>query len=504
MIQKKYIAALLIGLGSMLTSSCKKYLDVKRNSQETFIETADDCQRLLDNYDVMNKSYPSDGEASADDYYLNLNRYNQQDPENQSLYGWAADAQRKTAATQWQGPYKVVYYANLVLDNLEKVKGTADQSTLNSIKGTALFFRAFTFWSIAQLYAESYSPGGANGGPGIPLRLSADMNVVVGRGTVTQTYSRIIQDLNEAVTLLPVTSVISSRPNKAAAYAMLARTYLCMEDYPNALANATAALQLNSKLLDYNTISTTSLTPFTRFNDEVIFQAIMTPLVMLNPGSVSSPTARINGELYALYDANDLRKTIFFKANTISVTLQDADFPNDPTKKKTVSLADGTYRFTGNYEQVSNASLFVGLTVDELFLIKAECSARANNVTDAMKTLNDLLVTRWKKVNNVTTYTNMTATSVDEALTKILAERRKELVMRGQRWTELRRLNKDPRFKKDLMRQTKTVTFTGTNLVPVRTETVDATYTLPANDLRFVLLIPREVIVITGMEQNKR
>ncbi|MGI8583213.1 MAG: RagB/SusD family nutrient uptake outer membrane protein, partial [Chitinophagaceae bacterium] len=64
---------------------------------------------------------------------------------------------------------------------------------------------------------------------------------------------------------------------------------------------------------------------------------------------------------------------------------------------------------------------------------------------------------------------------------------RKELVFRGQRWFDLRRLNKDPRFAKTLTRK----------LNGKITE-------LPANDPRYTEYIPLDVIGFTGMQQNMR
>jgi hypothetical protein len=212
---------------------------------------------------------------------------------------------------------------------------------------------------------------------------------------------------------------------------------------------------LYSTLIDYNTISKTSLTPFSRFNDEVIFHTTISGASPVLPSR-----AKINRNLYASYDANDLRKVIFFKAVA-------------PEQK-----------FSGNYNPVTSTQFFNGLATDEIYLIRAECFARAGNITDAMADLNTLMKKRW--VNTVT-YPIITASSADEALIKVLTERRKELLFRGIRWSDLRRLNKDPRLQVTLSR-----TIAG------------ITYTLPPNDLRYVLLIPKPVLDNTDLQQNPR
>ena len=441
--------------------SCEKYLDIKTDSQQVLIESSVDCQRLLDNYAVLNVDYPSDGEASAGDHFLTDASYSSRSNEDRGIYTWQPTVFRSLATAQWKPCYFKIYNTNLVLEALDELSDNPEQPTLNGLRGAALFYRSFSYWQLAQLYAPPYSAATAGQDPGIPIRLTSDINEVSVRGSVQQLYDRIVQDLKEAATLLPPTVPVSSRPSKAAALAMLARVYLSMEDYGQALTSADAALQIKSDLISYSTLSTTSNTPFARFNPEVIFQAVMINNTLLSGGVTAGNVAKVTPALAASYAANDLRRTIFLKS---------------------VAGNPGTFSFTGNYEPTTNGTLFVGLATDELYLMRAECYARAGNMALAMADLNTLLRTRWSG-----TYTNITATSADEALMKVLAERRKELLMRGLRWTDLRRLNRDTRFAVTLSRTVQGVE-----------------YLLPPEDERYTLLIPNEVIVNSGIAQNSR
>jgi hypothetical protein len=225
----KFIRNILpILLLSMLSLSCKKFIDIKKNSDQSFLETAKDCQLLLDNYELFNTGYPIDGEISADDYYLKDSRYNS-DPvtlEDRSIYSWQPQSIR-ISADLWKGCYNKIYHANLIIETLEKLAGQEPVAVLSNLRGSALFFRAYSLWNLAQLYA---SPSGSQIGEdqGLPIRLLSDINDIQARATVGDTYARIVQDLKEAATLLNVTSTISSRPNKAAAYAMHWQAHLLL------------------------------------------------------------------------------------------------------------------------------------------------------------------------------------------------------------------------------------------------------------------------------------
>jgi AAA+ ATPase superfamily predicted ATPase len=96
--------------------------------------------------------------------------------------------------------------------------------------------------------------------------------------------------------------------------------------------------------------------------------------------------------------------------------------------------------------------------------------------------LNHLLVRRWK----TGTFVPFTAATAEEALDLILLERRKELVFRGVRWMDLKRLNKE-----------------GRNIELVRN--LDGQiYRLAPNDLRYAMAIPKDIIQMTGIAQNPR
>lgn len=447
-ITKPVITILFIML---LFTGCKKFLDEKQDNKFTIPQTLADLQMLLDNYTAMNTGYPYQTEVAADNFYLTSTDFNAlSDNTQKNFHTWQKEDLR---LADWAQMYKLVLNANTVLEYVDELTfSSADIELAKKLKAAALFYRANAFYTLAQVYAYPYDEN-TDAPYGIPLRLSTDINSISFRASVSETYNRIISDLKEAAVGLDTIRPYPNRPTKTAAYAALARCYLSMGNYINAGFYADSALQINNNLINFNTLSTTAANPFTRFNKEVIFPAISSTANCLAPAR-----AKVDTLLFRSFHANDLRRVLFFKLNS-----------------------NGSAAFKGDYNAANNGSVFMGYTTSELYLIKAEALARQNMVQPAMSTLNALLVTRWR--NN--SFIPFTASGQQEALNIILNERRKELCFRGQRWTDLRRLNKDATTQVTLSR-----IFSSTS------------FTLLPGSSAYIFQIPAGVIEQSGIQQN--
>lgn len=453
------IATILILVIAGLNISCKKFLDEKSNKKLAIPETLDDFQALLDNTGYTNESGCSEGETSSDDYYLTEADWGELTYEtDKNMYNWGSGIIfSDKVGSGWTVGYRAIYYCNTVLEGLERVEANIKQGQqFRDIKGQACFIRANVFFDMAMVWCKAYDEQSSSADLGLPLHLVTDFNVKLKRASLKQTYQQIIDDLNTAINLLPNTAVSKWRSSRAACYGLLARVYLSMRDYKNASLNADACLQLYSNLMDYSTLDNTSNNPIALNNEEIIFNRSM-----LSTDAVDVLTAKISDDLYESYAGNDLRKAVFYRKRP-----------------------DGTFRFKGSYLQGS--TLFSGLATDEIYLTRAECLARNGRIEEAMADLNKLLTSRWKKENGLSTFVALRANSQAEALNLILDHRRKELVMRGIRWMDIKRLNKE-----------------GANISLNRTIN-GQTYRLPANDHRFALPLPEDVIRLSGMQQNPR
>ncbi|MBS1603151.1 MAG: RagB/SusD family nutrient uptake outer membrane protein, partial [Bacteroidetes bacterium] len=241
-----FVGWLVLALTGVFVEGCHKADFLGKNPNSTLVvpSTLSDFQSLLDNDQVMNY-VPALGELSADNYYMGDDLWQTVGTRVQNAYLWKPDIFGGQGVVEdWNVPYQQVYYANVVLDGLDKVK--TDNSNIaiwNSIKGQALFTRAFGLFNVAQLFAPAYDEDSAATEAGIPLRLVEDVQSPVTRSTVKQTYEQITGDLRTAAMLLPsrVLMTYVNRATRPAALAMLARVYLSMREYDSASVYADSA-----------------------------------------------------------------------------------------------------------------------------------------------------------------------------------------------------------------------------------------------------------------------
>jgi len=453
----------MLSVAVLSVAACKKqddFLNAKPNQSLEVPTTLADLQNLLNDENVFNRNCdPALGEISSDDFYVqNAAFSNLGTTLVTNAYTWNKTiyTASSTLVDDWDLPYTMVYNANTVLDQLPKINND-NPAAANQIKGSALFYRAYAFYNLVQTFAMPYDSTSAASEVGIPLRLTSDLNAKSVRSSEAACYSQIISDLQMALSLLPVIPAHKTQPSQPAVNAFLSRIYLAMSNYTKALQYANSCLAQFSTLVDYNTLTNPTTTSINDgFIDEDIYHSSMVNYSML----AVRRNSVVDSNLYSTYSNNDLRKTKFF-------AILDG-LPQFP-------------RFVGSYDFLGNK--FDGLATDEIYLNKAECQARSGNTADAMNTLNALLTTRWA----TGTFTPYTAVSNDQALQIILLERRKELVYRGLRWTDLRRLNKDPNHAITLSRSVN-----------------GSTYSLPPNDPRYALPIPDIEISLNGLTQNQR
>lgn len=457
----RYVLVFLICIVIGMSCNKREFLNEQPSSDILIPKTLKDFRALLD-YDEIMSETPVMGEVSGDNYFLSNSFYTLLKSRERNCYTWNKDIYfvNESIVGDWEKPYQQVFYANVVLAGLRNIsqnKG-GNAAEFDAIKGAAHFIRAFAFHNVALVFSPAYDLNitDTENEYGIPIRKTPEI-IDVGRNSVLNTYREIIFDLDTAIQFLPEAVDIDhlNRPTKPAAYALAARVFLSMRKYDSALLNANRCLGLYDSLIDYNTISKTSATPFLRENKEVLYQSrILTTNNVLKAAVV--PGCYVDSNLFNSYSLDDLRRSIYYTTLTSAHNLKRS--------------------YTGSI------FLFSGLATDEVYLVKAECLTRTGNYSEGMNVINQLREKRYDSL----TFVPVVALNEQAVLDTILVERRKELSFRGVRWSDLKRLNKE-----------------GRNITLSRT--ADGTnYTLLPNSNKYVLSLPADVVVLGDVKQYIR
>ena len=437
-----------------------EFLDIKRSKGQVVPAEVADFQAILDKWDAFNSgSSHRLGTIGSDEYYIGEEQWNLlTQPAEKNGYIWADDVYERQEVVDWNSAYHRILLANMVLDGLAKINPSHDEKEAwNNARGSALFHRAWNYYQLAQLFCKPYDTRTASTDMGIPLRLQPDVTLKLGRGTVEDVYQQVVADLREAINLLPVEQLNRMRPSKPAAYLLLARVFLQQGDYGSAWEYANKCLELKNTLLDFNKVNLVSndLMPvdFGASNPEVLFFGYMDQMVIISTSHFHADTALLD-----LYGADDLRRAAYFR-----------------------DVGGGRQVFKGSY--AGALGFFTGMAVDEAYLIKAECDARANDVPAALEALNMLLRHRVDS----DTFVPLFVQDSEELLALIVEERRKELLLRGVRWEDLRRLNREGRLGDELIRKIG-----------------DAVYSLKPGSDKWIWPLPEDEVVLGGLKQNDR
>lgn len=445
-----YIPVILAAI-NLFFCSCEGFLEEKPYNTLAQPSQLKDLRALLDYEPTVLSSYPGHGELASDDFRTAEDGYAYMLPYMQDLYVWEDKGLNGDA---WRGAYNKISIANVVLEGLERIREGTDKQR-NEIEGEALFMRGWMFFHLAQVYCAPYTVLEPKDGPGLVLRLDSDSEIRLSRSTLRDSYRQIFADLERAVELLSERSEYLTRPSKLVALAALARAYLTIEDYPKAEGMVDRVMAAEDRLLDFNMLTASANVPLTiNNNTELLSYATSGTASYL----IAHASTVIDPELYGMYEEDDLRRQVFFEQ------------------------APAGIKFKGFYHGAR--SIFVGLAQDEMYLIKAECAARKRAVEEGAYYLNRLLEHRYVKDS----FEPLLFADEELLLQRVLEERRKELVFRGLRWLDLRRLNRYPTLAKTLH----------------RTIGADKAYRLEPGDLRYTFLIPQDAVDIGRYEQNPR
>ncbi|WP_439697838.1 RagB/SusD family nutrient uptake outer membrane protein [Mucilaginibacter sp. AW1-7] len=421
----------LIAILTFALVSCRKYVEnVPVQGQRVLVYTQD--YRLLINGQTSAEIGSGNSAIlGCDDIDLkdpNIQDQISTDNSNLAMYTWDKPFYlEKVDDFDWNGMYKAMYTYNTVISGVLNSKG-GSLAERNEIYAEALVQRAFTYFTLVNSYAKQYDAGTAGSDLGVPLLLEAKLFVPLPRATVAQVYAQVLKDLEIAIPLISVTKENAVRPSRAAAYALLAKVHLNMRNFEAARQAAEQSLALSGQLYDYNLSAGPLNAPFPTLleNKQILLRKI--------PRTTYS-ALQLSDDLLNLLGTKDLRYVLFTRFG-------DQFYPS--------------FNGRGFWAGGGSDPACVGLTVNETWLIRAECLARAGQRNEAIKMLNDLRKFRFTPDD----YVALTATSDQQALQMVIDERRREFFGTGLRWFDQKRLNKEPSLAKTVTRTFKNVTYT--------------------------------------------
>lgn len=359
----------------------------------------------------------------------------------------------------WDDGYRIILRANLILENIDNL---ADGDVKNNIRGQALAMRAMVHFDMARLYCVAPQHGSASD-LGIPYLISSDASQKPGRSTVGETFTKIMDDLTTAASLIGDDNGVYQL-NKSSVQMLIARVQFYSGNDAAALTALNAVLTGNPPVASKANFQDV----WKDDSDEgVLFKMANTTQDNIGVGVQYSQTGPdgVRSEYvadFAFYQEfqdgpngnGDIRLGAYFSTSEFSGTMQNH-----------------ISKWFGASSKNANVSDTQVLRLSEGYLTRAEILAS----TDEAAALADLNVVRDQR------YDSYTGGETGAALlAAIRMERRKELAFEGHRFFDLKRLNVD--ITRSAFGDASDGT--GTSL-PANVRT------LPVGDFRFQLPIPQ-------------
>jgi starch-binding outer membrane protein, SusD/RagB family len=343
----------------------------------------------------------------------------------------------------WNIAYKMINAAN---QNIESVVEGADAKN-DFLLGENYFLRAMAQFDLLRLYAKPFSHGANN--KGIVLRLAGSTPDNMPRSTVGESYQQVEKDLLKAAELMATgTSRGNAYGSKEAAWALLSRLYLYMENNDKAIEFSSKVI--NSPLFELEP-NESYLEMFwnTPSSKESIF--IMKHMLQddRGTGSIGSMYLTDNGTGWGeVYISEPLRNLMMMHPEDVRNTLIKPQYKEDGVTVETRNGIPKYFITKFSYQDgiITLSSPHV-IRLSEMYLNRAEAYAKKGGQDQLA--LDDANVIRARAgIDASDLYTLGDLQGASSVLNAVLQERRLELAYEGHRSIDVFRnkLNMDRNF----------------------------------------------------------
>jgi starch-binding outer membrane protein, SusD/RagB family len=432
----KILKALPVVLVLLQVSCSKDFLEIEAKGS-LIAKNTSDYEQLLNAVSLQVTYAPSlyqGDEMAAQETYMNSAAIR-----TQRLFRYEDRVYDEDQLPSETWHISTIYSLNKVINEVMQSQGD-DEQKKKALLAEARVGRALCHLYFLNDYSMPYNAATAGTDLGVPLLTKADVTQTnFTRATIQQSYDFIINDLKEA---LPDLGPLTHRRkfSRIAAEFLLARVYLYMARFTDASTYIDQAFteinkaEIPLELYDYNIVLDPneddtwypdfgfglSNKPLPAVNTEVMYNLSMTSFQLQQANTyVFSP------QTADLYNPGDLRLALYSNTEMFN--------PGSVYPK-------GMRRYS--------AAIFTGMDVGpslpDLYLMRAELKARANDLTGAVE---DLEALRSKRMPaNIVAVPSGIAANKEALVRFILEERIREFAISGMRWMDMRRLSVDPDY----------------------------------------------------------
>jgi hypothetical protein len=365
----------------------------------------------------------------------------------------------------WEDGYEVINDVNIILASLDQLDDpTADQATIDNLRGQALFIRALSYYYLVNYFALPSGSTSDDSHMGVPLQLTAVTSSTdfenPSRSTVAQVYGQIETDLQTAQGLLAG----SNLPNQAtpgAATAFQARVALVQGNYQQAADLAGQVIPSYTLLPDVTTYFRAELSAESIFEIEnnvqdnpgaantaitAVFAVGSRDDIQINTSFVDALNALVNTRQQAALDAAGATAIDTRERDLITAKDEDGNIITRPERNQYTGGESNTFKYE---EDVNDSDNIPILRLPEMILTRAEGLAESQGVNQESIDLLNQIRRRAFVIEGgddaLVDYVVADFTSAEDLIDAILLERRVELAFEGHRTTDLQRRKMDIR-----------------------------------------------------------
>lgn len=339
----------------------------------------------------------------------------------------------------WDYGYKVIDNASRIIEATQNLMPEAEDDDLVYLylfEAEARCLRAYASLTLVNTFAHQAMVNGKSylNEPGIvivetPVPAFTDVE----RSTIGKSYEYILKDLNTAISYFE--AIGGDRGdvnymNLAAAYGLLARTNMYLENW-------SAAAEAAEKAIEVSGIDELAYTPEEYKELYDYFDSNWESFFTLGINSQTSWSANSSGTLYTTYgySASPYLFSLFGE-DDCRLSIYYWNLTEDKPEPYSLNFSGGKFGAYGTSPVNPAYATNYVINAPEMFLIEAEAYAKLNNVSAAQEAL--LVVA--KRNNAITSVADLPA-SADGLMSFLYEERARELFQEGFRFFDLRRWN---------------------------------------------------------------